>query len=99
MDEAIKLADKICIMSKGQIVQYDTPDNVLRYPANDFVREFIGQNRLIQDRPNMRTVEDAMIKPITIQADDSLNDAVNIMRTHRIDTIFVVNNKHRLLGF
>ena len=87
MDEAIKLADKICIMSKGQIVQYDTPDNVLRYPANDFVREFIGQNRLIQDRPNMRTVEDAMIKPITIQADDSLNDAVNIMRTHRIDTI------------
>ncbi|MDU3830350.1 MAG: betaine/proline/choline family ABC transporter ATP-binding protein, partial [Staphylococcus sp.] len=99
MDEAIKLADKICIMSKGQIVQYDTPDNILRYPANDFVREFIGQNRLIQDRPNMRTVEDAMIKPITIQADDSLNDAVNIMRTHRIDTIFVVNNKHRLLGF
>ena len=87
MDEAIKLADKICIMSKGQIVQYDTPDNVLRYPANDFVREFIGQNRLIQDRPNMRTVEDAMIKPITIQADDSLNDAVNIMRNHRIDTI------------
>ena len=80
MDEAIKLADKICIMSKGQIVQYDTPDNILRYPANDFVREFIGQNRLIQDRPNMRTVEDAMIKPITIQADDSLNDAVNIMR-------------------
>ena len=79
MDEAIKL-DKICIMSKGQIVQYDTPDNILRYPANDFVREFIGQNRLIQDRPNMRTVEDAMIKPITIQADDSLNDAVNIMR-------------------
>ena len=99
MDEAIKLADKICIMSKGQIVQYDTPDNILRYPANDFVREFIGQNRLIQDRPNMRTVEDAMIKPITIQADDSLNDAVNIMRNHRIDTIFVVNNKHRLLGF
>ena len=82
MDEAIKLADKICIMSKGQIV-----------------REFIGQNRLMQDRPNMRTVEDAMIKPITIQADDSLNDAVNIMRKHRIDTIFVVNNKHRLLGF
>ena len=39
-----------------------------------------------------------MIKPITIQADDSLNDAVNV-RTHRIDTIFVVNNKHRLLGF
>ena len=68
MDEAIKLADKICIMTNGKVVQYDTPDNILRYPANDFVKDFIGQNRLIQDRPNIRTVEDAMIKPITVHA-------------------------------
>lgn len=99
MDEAIKLADKICIMSKGQVVQYDTPDNILRNPANDFVKDFIGQNRLIQDRPNMKTVEGAMIKPVTVQADDSLNDAVNIMRQHRVDTIFVVNSHNKLLGF
>ena len=85
MDEAIKLADKICIMSKGKVVQYDTPDNILRYPANDFVRDFIGQNRLIQDRPNMKSVESAMIKPVTVKADDSLNDAVN--------------NQNKLLGF
>ena len=25
MDEAIKLADKICIMTNGKVVQYDTP--------------------------------------------------------------------------
>lgn len=99
MDEAIKLADKICIMSKGKVVQFDTPDNILRNPANDFVKDFIGQNRLIQDRPNMKTVEGAMIKPITVHADDSLNDAVNIMREKRVDTIFVVNNHHKLLGF
>ena len=96
MDEAIKLADRICIMSKGKVVQYDTPDNILRNPANDFVREFIGQNRLIQDRPNMRTVEDAMIKPVTVNANDTLNDAVNVMRQRRVDTIFVVNHHHYL---
>ena len=99
MDEAIKLADRICIMSKGKIVQFDTPDNILRHPANDFVVDFIGQNRLIQDRPNMKTVEGAMITPVTVHADDSLNDAVNIMRERRVDTIFVVNNQNRLLGF
>ena len=43
MDEAIKLIDRICIMSKGKVVQYDTPDNILRNPANDFVREFIDR--------------------------------------------------------
>lgn len=83
MDEAIKLADKICIMTNGQVVQYDTPDNILRSPANDFVRDFIGQNRLIQDRPNIRTVK----------------DAVNIMREKRVDTIFVVGNDEHLLGY
>lgn len=99
MDEAIKLADKICIMSYGKVIQYDTPDNILRHPASDFVRDFIGQNRLIQDRPNVRKVEDAMITPITITADQSLNDAVQLMRNKRIDTLFVVNHENRLLGF
>ena len=99
MDEAIKLADKICIMTNVQVVQYDTPDNILRSPANDFVRDFIGQNRLIQDRPNIRTVKDAMIKPVTVHVDRSLNDAVNIMREKRVDTIFVVGNDEHLLGY
>ncbi|RIL38540.1 osmoprotectant, partial [Mammaliicoccus fleurettii] len=84
MDEAIKLADKICIMSEGQVIQFDTPDNILRHPANDFVRDFIGQNRLIQDRPNMRTVKDAMIKPVTVHADRSLNEVVKVMRERRV---------------
>ncbi|MDH9599472.1 betaine/proline/choline family ABC transporter ATP-binding protein [Staphylococcus capitis] len=99
MDEAIKLADKICIMSEGKVIQYDTPDNILSQPANDFVRDFIGQNRLIQDRPNIRTVEDAMIKPITVHVDRSLDEAVNIMRQRRVDTIFVVGNDEHLLGY
>ncbi|MBU8680556.1 betaine/proline/choline family ABC transporter ATP-binding protein [Staphylococcus saprophyticus] len=99
MDEAIKLADKICIMSEGRVIQFDTPDNILRHPENDFVRDFIGQNRLIQDRPNMRTVKDAMIKPVTVHADSSLNEAVKIMRDRRVDTIFVVGNNRRLLGY
>ncbi|HEI9965518.1 TPA: CBS domain-containing protein, partial [Staphylococcus aureus] len=81
------------------VVQFDTPDNILRHPANDFVRDFIGQNRLIQDRPNDKTVEGVMIKPITIQADATLNDAVHIMRQKRVDTIFVVDSNNHLLGF
>ncbi|WP_153020400.1 CBS domain-containing protein, partial [Staphylococcus capitis] len=63
------------------------------------VRDFIGQNRLIQDRPNIRTVEDAMIKPITVHVDRSLDEAVNIMRQRRVDTIFVVGNDEHLLGY
>jgi len=99
MDEAIKLADRIAIMSNGQLIQFDTPDEILRNPANQFVRDFIGENRLIQDRPNMRTVEDAMIKPISVTAEKSLSDVITIMRERRVDTIFVTRNDGSLLGY
>ncbi|MGG0916473.1 ABC transporter ATP-binding protein [Bacillus velezensis] len=42
MQEALKLADRICIMKNGKIVQIGTPHELLIKPANDFVREFVG---------------------------------------------------------
>ncbi len=93
MDEAIKLADRICIMSHGDIIQFDTPDEILRNPANDFVRDFIGEGRLIQDRPNMRTVADAMITPVSITIDKSINDCIALMREKRIDTILITDSQ------
>ncbi|MDQ8780863.1 ABC transporter ATP-binding protein [Streptococcus ruminantium] len=41
MDEAIKLADRICLMQDGQVVQLGTPDELRNQPTNDFVKEFI----------------------------------------------------------
>ena len=46
MDEAIKIADKICIMKDGHILQYDTPEMILKKPADDFVANFVGTNRI-----------------------------------------------------
>ncbi|MEB6196008.1 betaine/proline/choline family ABC transporter ATP-binding protein [Mammaliicoccus sciuri] len=99
MDEAIKLADRICIMSQGEIIQFDTPNNILKNPANDFVCEFIGQNRLIQDRPNIRVVDDAMKDPIAITSEKTIDEAVSIMRERRVDTLFITNVKGKLVGY
>ncbi|WP_062106118.1 ABC transporter ATP-binding protein [Bacillus niameyensis] len=42
MQEALKLADRICIMKNGRIVQIGTPHELLSKPANKFVKEFVG---------------------------------------------------------
>ncbi|MEM1582279.1 MAG: ABC transporter ATP-binding protein [Candidatus Bathyarchaeia archaeon] len=40
--EAMTMADKIAVMNKGKLLQYDTPENIYNYPANKFVAGFIG---------------------------------------------------------
>ena len=40
MNEALKLADRICILQEGKVVQIATPKEMRDNPANDFVREF-----------------------------------------------------------
>lgn len=40
--EALTLSDKIAVMDKGKLLQYDTPEMIYRYPANTFVGWFIG---------------------------------------------------------
>ena len=43
MDEAMKLADRICVLKKGKVVQIATPEVLRESPADDFVREFFAR--------------------------------------------------------
>ncbi len=40
LDEAIKIGDRIAIMEGGRVVQVGTPEEILRNPADDYVRAF-----------------------------------------------------------
>ncbi|SEK82555.1 osmoprotectant transport system ATP-binding protein [Carnobacterium iners] len=100
MDEALKLADRIVIMQEGKVVQFDTPDNILSAPANQFVEDFIGEDRLIQARPNIQTVEQVMLKnPASVTPGKSISDAIKIMRDRRVDTLLVTDDAGVLKGF
>ena len=46
IDEAIKMADRIVILNRGGIIeQFAAPEEILRSPANDFVKQFVGAER------------------------------------------------------
>ena len=63
VDEALKMADRIAILNKGGIVeQYAAPAEILRAPANDFVRQFIGGERALK-RLALRKVADVRLAP------------------------------------
>ncbi|KRU24558.1 glycine betaine/L-proline ABC transporter ATP-binding protein [Clostridium sporogenes] len=99
MDEALNLADKICILKDGKLLQYDTPENILKNPAGEYVEEFVGKNK-IWTKPEMIRAEDVMItKPITVTPRRNLLQAREIMRDKKVDSLLVIDKERNLLGY
>lgn len=59
LDEALKLGNHIAIMKDGEIVQHDTPENIVLKPATDYVRDFVAHTNPV-DVVNAR----ALMRPI-----------------------------------
>ena len=98
MDEALKLADKICIMKDGKIQQYDTVENLLRNPANEFVKNFIGSDRL-WNAPEYIKAKDIMIQnPVCVQGSRTVIQGMEIMRTNKVDSLLVKDKEDNFLG-
>jgi osmoprotectant transport system ATP-binding protein len=98
MDEAIKIADKICILKDGDILQYDTPENILKNPENDYVSDFIGKRR-VWNNPELLMAEDIMISnPVKIAAKRNVLQAIEIMKERKVDSLLVTDKNNVLLG-
>ncbi len=99
MDEALKLGDRIAIWRNGKIVQYDTPDNILESPANDYVRDFLGKDRLFSAKAASITVKEVMNPDVyAITPGKTAEDAIRMMRDKHVDTLFVVDDYNKLIG-
>ena len=86
IDEAIKMGHRIAILRDGELAQYDTPDNILAEPADDFVADFVGADRGLK-RLNVWRIGDLELDPRAGRAgrpdrapsDTSLRDALSLM--------------------
>ncbi|MGN7409499.1 ABC transporter ATP-binding protein [Sporosarcina sp. SAFN-010] len=97
MDEALKIADRVCIMKDGEIVQIDSPEAILRRPANEFVRNFIGEDRL-NEAVILPSLESLLIKPISTLYKRGLAESLKTMQKKRVDTLIVVDENDHYLG-
>lgn len=93
MDEALKLGDKIAVMKDGKILQYDTPEEILKNPKDDFVEYFVGKDRLWKS-PEMLYARDIMSKKVvTIGIRRSPAHALEVMKEKNVDTLVVVDKE------
>jgi osmoprotectant transport system ATP-binding protein len=71
IDEALKMGDKIAIYDVGKVVQYDTPQEILENPINEFVEDFVGADRGLK-RLQVTQVKSIMTEPNEAGEPDAL---------------------------
>ena len=98
MDEALKLADRIVVMREGRAVQTSPPEELLRNPADDFVREFLGARRILRHPQDVQVREIMLTTPVTGTEDMGLAEAFQKMQQHRVNTLLIVDERSVLLG-
>ena len=96
LDEAIRLGDKIAIMSSGELVQYDTPETILSHPASKFVHDFVGADRALK-RLSRLPVEHYIRAAPSISPDTPLGEVETLFRDNR--WLWAVNDAGVLVGW
>lgn len=74
IDEALKMGDRIALFDMGELVQYDTPRELLDFPATDFVEDFIGADRTLKQL-QVTQVKEVMSPPDEAAAE--VRDAID----------------------
>jgi osmoprotectant transport system ATP-binding protein len=98
MDEAVKIADRICIIYQGAIAQYDRVEEIMKNPANEYISNFIGRNR-IWSSPAFIRARDIMIRnPVCAHGNTSVIRCIEKMRLEQVDSVLITDQKGCLLG-
>jgi len=99
IDEAIKLGDHIAILNVGGIVeQYDTPEAILRSPANDFVASFLGAERSLKRLSLIPASSADLVRGPVVDALDSIDDARRVAEVEGTDWVGVLDGQ-RIRGW
>ncbi|WP_343592938.1 glycine betaine/L-proline ABC transporter ATP-binding protein ProV [Paracidovorax wautersii] len=97
LDEAMRIGDRIAIMKDGHVVQVGTPDDILRNPANDYVRNFVRG----VDAAAVFKASDIARKRLTVvreHTDRGCRPALQLIEGHDDNFAYVVTPSQRYLG-
>jgi len=97
LDEAMRIGDRIAMMEGGRIVQIGTPEEILKYPADDYVAAFF---RGVDPTHVFSAADIVRDNQITIVQHKGEGPRVALERLQRYDREFayVLDTKHKFQG-
>jgi osmoprotectant transport system ATP-binding protein len=107
IDEAITMGDRIALLREGGVLaQYDTPDAILAHPADEFVGQFVGDDRGLR-RLALHRVGELELDPPPIPPSNNLlqasagttvRNALSLMLEAGADSLLVLGDDGRPVG-
>ncbi len=102
IEEALKLGDKIAILSKGKLKCFDTPQQILK-SKDPFVHSFLGKESYIKvlSRYYLYDCVDKNDKnnyPVRVNIEENLKNVLALMIEHSQNHLCVVDNQDKIIG-
>ncbi|WP_116475480.1 ABC transporter ATP-binding protein [Zobellella maritima] len=107
LEEAVKMADVIAVMDKGEILQMDSPEALLRHPREGFVQHLVGGLDRALRLLTIQRVSEVMTPPDptsltpstpTIGQLTNLRDALSLLIWEHVERLAVVNDAGDIIG-
>ena len=99
MEEALRMADTIVFMNQGKIVQMASPEDMLRNPADDIIKSFMGRHMTSGNYSHNLSVEDFMrTKVLKVPKTKHTLECIELMSRRDVNSLIVVNDDETYAG-
>jgi osmoprotectant transport system ATP-binding protein len=100
IDEAIKMGDRIAVLQKGgKLAQYAPPAELLMYPANPFVEDFVGSDRALKRLALQRVRDVDLWKAPLVRVGEPAPEARAKLADSEVPYPLLVDDQRRPLGW
>lgn len=95
MEEALRMADTIVFMNKGQVIQMASPEEMLQHPADPIIKSFMGRHSA---PVNMLTEDFMRTKVLKVPKTSHTMECIDMMMRRNVDSCIVLNDDETFAG-
>jgi osmoprotectant transport system ATP-binding protein len=100
IDEAIKMGDRIAVLKQGgHLAQYATPAELLTYPADRFVEDFVGADRALKRLALQRVRDIDLWTAATVRTGEPIGEVRAKLAEADVDIPLLVDENNRPKGW